>query len=141
MSIEDNNEELGAGNELPAAKPQAQAPVQPGPPAANADAGMNPDLPDLTPTSDAVSVENLGLILDVSVTVSVEVGSTRIPIRQLLQMNQGSVLELDQQAGMPMEVLVNGTPIAHGEVVMVNDRVGVRLTDVISPKDRVKSIN
>ncbi|MDJ0652721.1 MAG: flagellar motor switch protein FliN [Xanthomonadales bacterium] len=102
---------------------------------------MAPGLPDLNPTSDAVSVENLGLILDVAVTVSVEVGSTRIPIRQLLQMNQGSVLELDQQAGMPMEVLVNGTPIAHGEVVMVNDRVGVRLTDVISPKDRVKSIN
>ena len=141
MTSEDNNDQLGAGKVDTVAQPPAQAPAQAGPPTAKAEPSVTPDLPDLTPTSDAVSVENLGLILDVSVTVSVEVGSTRIPIRQLLQMNQGSVLELDQQAGMPMEVLVNGTPIAHGEVVMVNDRVGVRLTDVISPKDRVKSIN
>ena len=86
-------------------------------------------------------MDNLELILDVRVTVSVQVGSTQIPIRRLLQMTQGSVLEMDQQAGQPMEVLVNGTPIAHGEVVMVNDRVGIRLTDVISPKDRLRSIN
>lgn len=102
---------------------------------------VHPDLPDITATADAVSLENLGLILDVRVTVSVQVGSTQIPIRRLLQMTQGSVLELDQQAGQPMDVLVNGTPIAHGEVVMVNDRVGIRLTDVISPKDRLRSIN
>ena len=100
-----------------------------------------PELPDLTPTADCVSMDNIGLILDVNVTVSVEVGNARIPIRRLLQMSRGSVLELDQQAGMPMDVLVNGKAIAHGEVVMVNDRVGIRLTEVISPVDRVKSIN
>ncbi len=100
-----------------------------------------PDLADFSSTRDAVSLDNLELILDVNVTLSVQVGSARIAIRDLLQMNQGSVLELDQPAGMPMDVLVNGTPIAHGEVVMVNDRVGVRLTDVISPRDRIRSIN
>ncbi len=100
-----------------------------------------PELPDIGATRDAVSLDNLELILDVSVTLSVQVGSARIAIRDLLQMSQGSVLELDQPAGMPMDVLVNGTPIAHGEVVMVNDRVGVRLTDVISPRDRIRSIN
>ncbi|MFK7955639.1 MAG: flagellar motor switch protein FliN [Lysobacterales bacterium] len=100
-----------------------------------------PELPDIGATRDAVSLDNLELILDVSVTMSVQVGSARIAIRDLLQMSQGSVLELDQPAGMPMDVLVNGTPIAHGEVVMVNDRVGVRLTDVISPRDRIRSIN
>ncbi|MEM1090170.1 MAG: flagellar motor switch protein FliN [Pseudomonadota bacterium] len=100
-----------------------------------------PDLPDIGTTRDAVSLDNLELILDVNVTLSVQVGSTRIAIRDLLQMSQGSVLELDQPAGMPMDVLVNGTPIAHGEVVMVNDRVGIRLTDVISPRERIRSIN
>ena len=100
-----------------------------------------PDLPDIGATRDAVSLDNLELILDVNVTLSVQVGSTNIAIRDLLQMSQGSVLELDQPAGMPMDVLVNGTPIAHGEVVMVNDRVGIRLTDVISPRERIRSIN
>ncbi len=100
-----------------------------------------PELPELTPTADCVSLDNIGLILDVNVTVSVEVGNARIPIRRLLQMSRGSVLELDQEAGGPMNVLVNGKPIAHGEVVVVNDRVGIRLTEVISRADRVKSIN
>ena len=90
---------------------------------------------------EAGSSRNLDLILDVSVTVSVEVGSTRIPIRELLKMSKGSVLELDQLADQPMSVLVNGTPIAQGEVVMAKDHVGIRLTEVISPKDRVRSIN
>ena len=101
----------------------------------------SPELADLQPTADAFSSNNLDLILNVKVNLSMEVGSTQIPIRRLLQLTQGSVVELDQMAGQPMNVLVNGTLIAQGEVVLVNDRIGIRLTDVISPSERVKSIN
>lgn len=83
---------------------------------------------------------NLDSILDVPVTISMEIGRTRINIRNLLQLNQGSVVELDRLAGEPMDVLVNGTLIAQGEVVVVNDKFGIRLTDVISPADRVKRL-
>ncbi len=82
----------------------------------------------------------LDVILDVPVTVSMEIGRTSINIRNLLQLNQGSVIELDRFAGEPMDVLVNGTLIAHGEVVVVNDKFGIRLTDVISPSERVKKL-
>ncbi|MEW5058185.1 MAG: flagellar motor switch protein FliN [Cycloclasticus sp.] len=83
---------------------------------------------------------NLDVILDVPVTVSMEVGSTKISIRNLLQLNQGSVIELDRLAGEPMDVLVNQTLIARGEVVVVNDKFGLRLTDIISPAERVKKL-
>lgn len=83
---------------------------------------------------------NLDVILDVPVVISMEIGRTRINIRNLLQLNQGSVVELDRFAGEPMDVLVNGTLIAHGEVVVVNDKFGIRLTDVISPSERVKKL-
>nr|WP_305910133.1 flagellar motor switch protein FliN [Methylomarinum sp. Ch1-1]MDP4519363.1 flagellar motor switch protein FliN [Methylomarinum sp. Ch1-1] len=82
----------------------------------------------------------LDVILDVPVTISMEIGRTKINIRNLLQLNQGSVVELDRLAGEPMDVLVNGTLIAHGEVVVVNDKFGIRLTDVISPSERVKKL-
>lgn len=84
---------------------------------------------------------NLDLILDIPVTLSVEIGRTDIQIRNLLQLNQGSVVELDRLAGEPMDVFVNGSLVAHGEVVVVNDKFGVRLTDVVSPAERVKKIN
>lgn len=83
---------------------------------------------------------DLDVILDIPVTISMEVGNTQIPIRNLLQLNQGSVVELDRLAGEPLDVLVNGTLIAHGEVVMVNDKFGIRLTDVISPGERIKRL-
>jgi flagellar motor switch protein FliN/FliY len=83
---------------------------------------------------------NLDVILDIPVSVSMEIGRTRMPIRNLLQLNQGSVVELDRLAGEPMDVLVNGTLIAHGEVVVVNEKFGVRLTDIISPAERVKRL-
>jgi len=83
---------------------------------------------------------NLDVILDVPVTISMEVGNTKISIRNLLQLNQGSVVELDRLAGEPMDVLVNGTLIARGEVVVVNDKFGLRLTDIISPAERVKKL-
>ena len=93
------------------------------------------------PMSAAATAEvNLDVILDVPVTLSMEVGRTRIPIRNLLQLNQGSVVELDRAAGEPLDVFVNGTLVAHGEVVVVNDKFGIRLTDVISPAERIKKL-
>lgn len=83
---------------------------------------------------------NLDVILDVPVSLSLEVGRTRIPIRNLLQLNQGSVVELERGAGEPLDVFVNGTLIAQGEVVVINDRFGVRLTDVVSPAERIKRL-
>lgn len=84
--------------------------------------------------------KNLDVILDIPVSVSMEIGRTRLPIRNLLRLNQGSVVELDRLAGEPLDVLVNGTLIAHGEVVVVNDKYGIRLTDVISPAERVRKL-
>ncbi|MGM0676732.1 flagellar motor switch protein FliN [Ectothiorhodospira marina] len=83
---------------------------------------------------------NLDVILDVPVTISMEIGRTKIPIRNLLQLNQGSVVELDRLAGEPLDVMVNGTLVAHGEVVVVNEKFGIRLTDVISPAERVRKL-
>jgi flagellar motor switch protein FliN/FliY len=78
--------------------------------------------------------------LDIPVNLSMEIGRTRISIRNLLQLNQGSVVELERLAGEPMDVLVNGTLIARGEVVVVNEKFGIRLTDIISPAERVKKL-
>lgn len=82
----------------------------------------------------------LDAILDIPVTITMEVGRSQISIRNLLQLNQGSVVELDRIAGEPLDVLVNGTLIAHGEVVVVNDKFGIRLTDVISQNERIKKL-
>ncbi|MCX7513148.1 flagellar motor switch protein FliN [Frateuria sp. STR12] len=83
---------------------------------------------------------NLDMILDVPVTLSMEVGRTRLSIRNLLQLNQGSVVELDRAAGEPLDVFVNGTLVAHGEVVVINEKFGIRLTDVVSPAERVRKL-
>ena len=82
----------------------------------------------------------LDVILDIPITIAMEIGRTKLSIRNLLQLNQGSVVELDRFAGEPMDVLVNGTLVAHGEVVVVNEKFGIRLTDVISPADRIKNL-
>ena len=84
--------------------------------------------------------KKLDTILDIPVTISMEVGRSEISIRNLLQLNQGSVVELDRVAGEPLDVLVNGTLIAHGEVVVINDKFGIRLTDVISQVERIKKL-
>ncbi|MGM0553447.1 MAG: flagellar motor switch protein FliN [Pseudomonadota bacterium] len=111
----------------PAAEPMQPQELDP----ASAQAGRGPaDGDDL----------NLQMVLDVPVTMAMEIGRTRIPIRNLLQLNQGSVVELDRLAGEPLDVLVNGTLIAHGEVVVVNDKFGIRLTDVISPSERIRKL-
>jgi len=93
--------------------------------------------------TDNTSLENnpdLEVVLDIPVKVAMEVGATQISIRNLLQLNQGSVIELDRLAGEPLDVLVNGTLIAHGEVVVVNEKFGIRVTDVISPSERIKRL-
>ncbi|BBL77013.1 flagellar motor switch protein FliN [Methylomagnum ishizawai] len=104
---------------------------------------MRAEFDDLVPppTVEAKSEDvNLDVLLDVPVTIAMEIGRTRINIRNLLQLTQGSVVELDRLAGEPMDVMVNGTLIAHGEVVVVNDKFGIRLTDVVSPAERVKKL-
>lgn len=98
-------------------------------------------VPDLEndPIEDSGKVD-LDMILDIPVNISMEIGRTKINIRNLLQLNQGSVVELDRFAGEPLDVFVNGTLIAHGEVVVVNEKFGIRLTDVISPQERIKKL-
>jgi flagellar motor switch protein FliN/FliY len=83
---------------------------------------------------------NLDVVLDIPVTLSIEVGRSRLSIRNLLQLNQGSVVELDRTTGEALDVYVNGTLIAHGEVVVVNEKFGIRLTDVISPAERIRKL-
>jgi flagellar motor switch protein FliN/FliY len=96
---------------------------------------------DLTAEGHPPAANNLDLILDIPVQLTVELGRTKIAIRNLLQLAQGSVVELDGLAGEPMDVLVNGCLIAQGEVVVVNDKFGIRLTDIISPAERLRRIN
>lgn len=83
---------------------------------------------------------DLDAILDIPITLSVEIGKSRLSIRNLLQLNQGSVVELDRMAGEPLDVMINGTLVAHGEVVVVNEKFGIRLTDVVSAQERVKKL-
>jgi flagellar motor switch protein FliN/FliY len=85
--------------------------------------------------------QDLDLILDIPVALTVELGRTRIPIKHILQLAQGSVIELDALAGEPMDVLVNGCLIAQGEVVVVNEKFGIRLTDIVTPSERMRRVN
>jgi flagellar motor switch protein FliN/FliY len=96
---------------------------------------LQPDGP--APAGGDVSLE---LILDVGVTIALEVGRTRITVRELLQLTQGSILELDRLAGEPLDVLVNGVRVARGEVVVVNEKFGIRLIEVVSPGERMERI-
>lgn len=124
--------DAGGSEDLAAMNAQAQA------------EGESPPLDDFSGDKDASSIlsdnPDLDVILDIPVSMSMEVGSTSITIRNLLQLNQGSVIELDRLAGEPLDVLVNGTLIAHGEVVVVNEKFGIRMTDVISPAERIKKL-
>lgn len=98
------------------------------------------ELTDMTSSMSDEDAAKLDTIMDIPVTISMEVGRSFISIRNLLQLNQGSVVELDRVAGEPLDVMVNGTLIAHGEVVVVNDKFGIRLTDVISQTERIKKL-
>ncbi|MDY7575008.1 flagellar motor switch protein FliN [Actimicrobium sp. CCI2.3] len=92
-------------------------------------------------SSKTTTHNDIDFILDIPVQLTVELGRTKIAIKNLLQLAQGSVVELDGLAGEPMDVLVNGCLIAQGEVVVVNDKFGIRLTDIISPAERIKKLN
>ena len=91
--------------------------------------------------SPAGMLNELDMILDIPVQITVELGRTKLTIKNLLQLAHGSVVELDAMAGEPMDVLVNGTLIAQGEVVVVNDKFGIRLTDIITPSERMRKLN
>lgn len=100
---------------------------------------QNGTVPDNTHQAEAQDI-NLDVILDVPVNISVEIGRRQVPIRDLLHYTQGSVIELERMVDEPLDVLVNNTLIAHGEVVVVDERFGIRLTDVISPSERIKKL-
>ncbi|MFW9616471.1 flagellar motor switch protein FliN [Aquabacterium sp.] len=94
-----------------------------------------------SPTPAAAAGNDINMILDIPVQLTVELGRTRIPIKNILQLAQGSVVELDALAGEPMDVLVNGFLIAQGEVVVVNDKFGIRLTDIVTPSERMRRLS
>ncbi|MDX2218585.1 MAG: flagellar motor switch protein FliN [Burkholderiales bacterium] len=115
---------------------------------AASDAGMSvaapakPMFESLAPGSGGNAAPNdIDLIMDIPVQLTVELGRTKIPIKHILQLAQGSVVELDGLAGEPMDVLVNGCLIAQGEVVVVNEKFGIRLTDIITPSERIRKLN
>jgi flagellar motor switch protein FliN len=97
--------------------------------------------PRLSPGSTPEGAQDLDLILDIPVNLTVELGRTKIPIKHILQLAQGSVIELDALAGEPMDVLVNGCLIAQGEVVVVNEKFGIRLTDIVTPSERMRRLH
>jgi flagellar motor switch protein FliN/FliY len=132
---DDDNEDLSMWDE--ALDEQAEASAQ------GSEEAETVELEELTEDDAPITGEEkrkLDAILDIPVTISMEVGRSNISIRNLLQLNQGSVVELDRVAGEALDVLVNGTLIAHGEVVVVNDKFGIRLTDVISQIERIKKL-
>lgn len=122
--------EQEASDPVPKASPEPKSP-----PATRA------QFDEITPSGiTAGAPNNLNMILDIPVKLTVELGRTKIAIRSLLQLAQGSVVELDGLAGEPMDVLVNGCLIAQGEVVVVNEKFGIRLTDIISPSERIRRL-
>ncbi len=107
-----------------------------------ADVKITPAFEQLAAAGPANDTRNdIDMILDIPVQLTVELGRTKIAIKNLLQLAQGSVVELDGMAGEPMDVLVNGFLIAQGEVVVVNDKFGIRLTDIITPSERIRKLN
>lgn len=94
-----------------------------------------------SPSAGEAQINDINRVLDIPVQLSVELGRTKVPIKHILQLGQGSVVELDALAGEPMDVLVNGYLIAQGEVVVVNDKFGIRLTDVVTPSERLRRVS
>jgi flagellar motor switch protein FliN len=119
----------GAGNEVASEVAMAAESVAPA------------EFTKFTPTPPSAAGNDLNMILDIPVQLTVELGRTRIPIKHILQLAQGSVVELETMAGEPMDVLVNGFLIAQGEVVVVNDKFGIRLTDIVTPSERMRRLS
>jgi flagellar motor switch protein FliN/FliY len=97
-----------------------------------------PSKPSAAPSS---AVQDIQMVLDIPVQLTVELGRTKVPIKYILQLAQGSIVELDALAGEPMDVLVNGYLIAQGEVVVVNEKFGIRLTDIVTPSERMRRVS
>ncbi len=104
------------------------------------ESAIEPTKPQVNALAQDADSEKMELILDIPVSVTVEIGRTKMTIRNLLQLNQGGIVALDRLSGDPLDVLVNGTLVAHGEVVVVNDKFGVRLTDIVSKAERIKRL-
>ena len=121
---------------LAQAKPETASEVQPA-----AEQVAPAAFANFTPTAANTAGNDINMILDIPVQLTVELGRTRIPIKHILQLAQGSVVELDAMAGEPMDVLVNGYLIAQGEVVVVNEKFGIRLTDVVTPSERMRRLS
>ncbi|MGB9710049.1 MAG: flagellar motor switch protein FliN [Thermodesulfovibrio sp.] len=101
---------------------------------------QTPQIDEFTPTQEKPKIRDIEFILDIPLELTVVIGSTKILVQELLQLTQGSVVALDKLAGEPMEVYVNGKLIGRGEVVVVNEKFGIRITDIISPQERVKQL-
>lgn len=119
----------------------AEIPAAASPAAATATPAAATVFPPLAKEAPSGFRNDIEMILDIPVQLTVELGRTKVPIKNLLQLAQGSVVELDGLAGEPMDVLVNGYLIAQGEVVVVNDKFGIRLTDIITPSERIRKLN
>ena len=137
------NEQFTADDWAAAMAEQADATAQPDAGAGTADEAkpavfgdLNPDVSGLSPEA----AKNLELVMDIPIQLTVELGRTKMPIRNLLQLAQGSVVELNELAGEPLDVFVNGCLVAQGEVVVVNEKFGIRLTDIITPSERIKKL-
>ena len=140
MSGTDNTDEDDWAAAL-AEQRAAEAGPKPIPPAPSSSVFAPAQMESFQPTGElGGKIADLDSILDSPVMLSVEIGKTRLSIRNLLQLNQGSVVELDRLAGEPLDVMINGTLVAHGEVVVVNEKFGIRLTDVVSAQERVKKL-
>ncbi|MBI1394802.1 MAG: flagellar motor switch protein FliN [Betaproteobacteria bacterium] len=141
--VDEEQDDISADDWAAALAEQQSAASDAVPPAEEAAAGRAGGVfQELKPETLSGAVPNkIEMILDIPVTLTVELGRTRIAIRNLLQLAQGSVVELDALAGEPMDVLVNGCLIAQGEVVVVNDKFGIRLTDIITPEERVRGLS
>lgn len=127
---------MGGGTAAPAADPAAQSPGAGAPPASGGAEGVAAPKKSV----DRAPVQTLDFILDIPLRVTVELGRTKMLIRDILQLAQGSVIELSKFAGEPLEVLVNDKLVARGEVVVVNEKFGIRLTDIISPVERIEQL-
>ena len=142
MSTENTNEEAMADAWAQALEEQATTPQADGAPAFDADhAPVTAGPASGGATGAGNPMQDIQMVLDIPVQLSVELGRTRVPIKYILQLAQGSIVELDALAGEPMDVLVNGYLIAQGEVVVVNDKFGIRLTDIVTPSERMKRLS
>ena len=135
----DNEQDAMAAEWAAALEQQQQTPSHEVVPAAEQVAPAS--FANFTPTTSGGAGNDINMILDIPVQLTVELGRTRIPIKHILQLAQGSVVELDALAGEPMDVLVNGYLIAQGEVVVVNDKFGIRLTDIVTPSERMRRLS